>query len=192
MGDRYFLSLVCPYCQEINYDCCCAPTCDFTTWQCEHCKREFDIEGTFSAEEMAEYVEEQEAHSKMIKALVSGLEPSVPQPVISQLAIAIEETLIVYHEPMFIRWACRALQGLVDKKFKPTEYMDEMSRGWGIVGSWAGYAAKQCAEAARQATPDGLIDNAAIAIEAALLAQDVLTRKNDIVDAHIDAQKEKK
>lgn len=28
-----------------------------------------------------------------------------------QLATAIEETLVIYHEPYFVRWACRLLQG---------------------------------------------------------------------------------
>jgi len=185
MGTRYFLTLACPYCAQINYDCYYAPTCDCTTWKCEHCGKEFDIKATFSTEEMAEYAEEQEAHSKMIETLVSGLEPSAPQPVISQLAIAIEETLIVYHEPHFIRWACRALQGLIDKNFSPIEHMTDDE-----ACAWAGRAATECVAAVRQPVPEFLIEDAAAATRCALRAQDVMARNNDKVDS-ADTQKEK-
>lgn len=193
MGTQGWLTLQCPYCDSICGDICCT-MCDSIIWRCECCDEEFNVAEQFN---VAGYVDEAEKDSKIIEDLgASFQEPFAPMPVISQLAIAIEETLIVYHEPHFIRWACRALQGLVDKKFSPTEHMDEMSRKWGMAGSWAEIAAKMCVSAARQPTPDGLIDEAAIAIEAALTAQDVMARKDskcescDNVDC-ANAQKEK-
>lgn len=203
MGTRYFMTLPCPHCQEINYDVYYAPTCDSTTWQCKYCHNKFDIEEQFSQEELAEYTEEAESDSEMIKNLIASFqEPATPQltissisPVISQLAIAIEETLIVYHEPHFIRWACRSLQGIVDKNFNPAEYASDHE-----VCTWAGVAATECVNASKQPILNDLIADAVTAVECALRAQDVIARDVIARDAMTskdnnigcaDAQKEK-
>ena len=44
MGDRYFLTVVCPECKAVNEDCYYAPTCDFLTHTCESCEHEIDLE----------------------------------------------------------------------------------------------------------------------------------------------------
>jgi len=174
MGTRYFLTQPCPHCDRLNYDIYYAPTCDFTTWRCEYCEEEFNIPLGFSAEEDAKYAEEITRDSKALEDLVNSFakETPAPMPVISQLAIAIEETLIVYHEPHFIRWACRVLQGIVDKGFNPTEYMDIEE-----ACTWAGLAATECISAAKQPVLDNLINDAATAVECALRAQDAAVKK---------------
>lgn len=49
MGDRYFLTLDCPYCGHMNEDVYYAPSCDFIDHKCEKCGHMFDIEMTFVA-----------------------------------------------------------------------------------------------------------------------------------------------
>ena len=44
MGDRYFLTVVCPECKAVNEDVYYAPTCDFLTHTCESCGHEIDLE----------------------------------------------------------------------------------------------------------------------------------------------------
>jgi len=174
MGAQGWVTLQCPYCGSICGDICCTMY-DSIIWRCECCGEEFNVAEQFNRKELAGYVDEIEGDSKAMEDLMGSFqEPFAPTPVISQLAIAIEETLIVYHEPHFIRWACRALQGIVNKKFSPIKYI-----GYKEAHSWAGIAAIDCVRAARQPTPDGLIDEAAIAIEAALTAQDVMARENN-------------
>jgi len=175
MGSRYtFSQLDCPLCGKTNSDVDYAPTSNLLTHRCEHCNEEFDIEATFNGEEFLGYADEVARNSKAIEDLVDSYrEPFASQPLVSQLAIAIEETLIVYHEPYFIRWACRCLQGIVDRDFMPIDYMEDRA-----IYTWAGRAAIDCAYAAKQPVPDNLVHIAATAIECAMRAQDVMTRKN--------------
>jgi len=44
MGDRYFLTVICPNCRFKDDDCYYAPTCGFTSWQCPECKVDVDLE----------------------------------------------------------------------------------------------------------------------------------------------------
>lgn len=166
MGVHY-LTLACPYCQRVNSY---TPESYVSTVQCEYCGKEFSITDDF-----VKYTAEIARDTKALEDLKASFrKPLVPQPVISQLAIAIEETLIVYHEPYFIRWACRALQGIVDRNFSPIKYMTDE-----VACSWAGRAATECISASRQLVPGFLIEDAAAAIECALRAQDVVARTQE-------------
>lgn len=49
MGDRYFLTLDCPYCGSRNNDVYYAPTCNFLSHICEHCGKKFFIDSEFAA-----------------------------------------------------------------------------------------------------------------------------------------------
>jgi len=160
-----------------------------TTWQCENCGEEFNIEGAFSAKELAEYTAEMEENSEMIKDMVAmaTIDNHPPSPVLSQLAVAIEETLIVCHEPHFIRWACQTLQGIY-KPFSPVGHAP--SKG---ANSWAEQAAYYCVRAAEEPILNRLIADTSAAIDCAMRAQWCVTRKSDEVesiDAQTDAQKE--
>lgn len=42
MGDRYFVTLVCPSCEQVD-EAYYAPTCGFTEWNCT-CGHVFDLE----------------------------------------------------------------------------------------------------------------------------------------------------
>jgi hypothetical protein len=44
MGDRYLLTLRCPYCDEINEDIWYAPTCNSMTSTCDYCNETFFID----------------------------------------------------------------------------------------------------------------------------------------------------
>jgi len=44
MGDRYFLTVICPKCKFIEEDVYYAPTCGFTKWKCPICKHKIDLE----------------------------------------------------------------------------------------------------------------------------------------------------
>lgn len=35
MGDRYFLTMVCPKCGLVDLDCYFAPTCGWVDWKCK-------------------------------------------------------------------------------------------------------------------------------------------------------------
>jgi len=76
MGTRYFLTLTCPYCNQINSDCYYAPTCGFLTHQCDRCGAEFNIEAQFCEEEREEMRREREEHSAMIRGMVEDFERS--------------------------------------------------------------------------------------------------------------------
>ena len=45
MGDRYFITVICPQCGFQEDGVYYAPTCGFTGWQCPHCKRGLDLGG---------------------------------------------------------------------------------------------------------------------------------------------------
>ena len=161
------LTFACPYCEHINDWICYTPDAIPSETTCEHCGQLFNI-----PDDLTGYEEEIARDSKTLEDLVAsfGLGSSA-SIVVSQLAIAIEETLIVYHEPHFIRWACRALQGIVDKNFSPIEYMSDEE-----TCTWAGRAATECVSASRQPVSKFMIEDAATAIECALRAQDVMER----------------
>lgn len=44
MGDRYFLTIVCPKCDMMDNDVYYAPTCGFSTHKCIGCGEEIDLE----------------------------------------------------------------------------------------------------------------------------------------------------
>jgi len=163
---RTSLTLACPYCERINayinHQAYCAPS----KITCEYCGQLFNI-----PDDLTGYEEEIKRDSKTLEDLVASFARESFSPVVSQLAIAIEETLITYHEPHFIRWACRALQGIVDRNFSPVEYMNDEE-----ACTWAGRAATECVGASRQPVPRFMIEDAATAIECALRAQDVAER----------------
>jgi len=176
MGKKYFIAVGCTHCQRINYDVCYAPSSDLVTWKCKYCGKKFNIEDGLDEQALADYADEAERDSKALEDLVNSFakKPPALMPVISQLAIAIEETLVVYHEPHFVRWACRCLQGIVDKRFSPIKYMSDE-----VASSWAGKAVTECVSAARQPVPEFSIEDASTAIEYALRAQDVLAKENN-------------
>ena len=76
MGIRYWLTLQCPLCGDINNDIYYAPTCDFLTHKCDHCCEEFDIEALFCEEDREEMRREREEHSKMIEGMVEDFAQS--------------------------------------------------------------------------------------------------------------------
>ncbi len=43
MGDRYFLTFLCPSCKFEAHDIYYAPTCGFTNWKCPGCSIEVDL-----------------------------------------------------------------------------------------------------------------------------------------------------
>ena len=88
-----------------------------------------------------------------------------------QLITAIEETLIVYHEPYFVRWACKVLQGENNEKLG--------TEAWYVIDTseysqLARNAARYCMISVWSplGTPNLKSVSIASAIEAALQAQD--------------------
>ena len=53
MGDRYFLTMICPKCDNVDNDVYFAPTCGFTEWKCKCGNVVNLIEHTGITEEMA-------------------------------------------------------------------------------------------------------------------------------------------
>ena len=49
MGDRYYLSVICPYCGQMNNDVFYAPTSMMLDAKCAACKKRFFIAADFSA-----------------------------------------------------------------------------------------------------------------------------------------------
>ena len=49
MGDRWTLSLECPYCQVMNHDVYYAPTCGFADMKCQACGARSEISERFVA-----------------------------------------------------------------------------------------------------------------------------------------------
>lgn len=43
MGDRYFISVICPKCSTVEDDVYYAPTCGFTEWECPGCGVKVDL-----------------------------------------------------------------------------------------------------------------------------------------------------
>jgi len=44
MGDRYFITVVCPQCDHTEDDVYYAPTCGFTDWHCPQCNLYISLE----------------------------------------------------------------------------------------------------------------------------------------------------
>jgi transposase-like protein len=44
MGDRYFITVICPKCGEAENDVYYAPTCGFLAWKCPKCKKRVNLE----------------------------------------------------------------------------------------------------------------------------------------------------
>jgi hypothetical protein len=95
-----------------------------------------------------------------------------------RLATAIEETLIVYHEPMLVRWACRVLAGSTDTELayqllaEIEDFAKEKAGGkipHSKYLSNAQQAARHCLLATICTNKEVYIS---VAIEAALQAQD--------------------
>ncbi len=43
MGDRYFITIICPDCGYIEEDIYYAPTCGFVDWNCAKCRKRIDL-----------------------------------------------------------------------------------------------------------------------------------------------------
>ncbi len=60
MGDRFYLSLVCPYCGKEEDEVWYAPTCgDCDTNTCPSCKKQYFITSSFQAKKLEEATEEE-------------------------------------------------------------------------------------------------------------------------------------
>jgi len=49
MGDRYIISIKCPYCKHKNEDVYYADSCGMTSHKCDACSKTFDIDLQFVA-----------------------------------------------------------------------------------------------------------------------------------------------
>ncbi len=63
MGDRYFLTILCPKCKTVTNDVYYAPTCDIKTFTCS-CGYEIDLE------KYTGITEEDASNIKLIKEII--------------------------------------------------------------------------------------------------------------------------
>jgi excisionase family DNA binding protein len=72
MGNRYFLTVICPKCGETEKDVYYAPTCGFTEWNCPKCKKKVDLE------EYSGISYEEASNRKQLSLMIKRLQRQTP------------------------------------------------------------------------------------------------------------------